>query len=125
MAGVCAAALGPGYTIEKQVVEVSYTQQAPDRVSVRASYQAKNIGTKPLRALDIQPPDSEIIQPQELHVQFLRLNYFRIRRLNIQRTERLRPNIFRLVRRADRHAIRRLLGIAHFNDLFFDRVTGT
>ena len=70
MAGGCAAALGPGYTIEKQVVEVSYTQQAPDRVSVRASYQVKNIGTKPLRALDIQPPDSEIIQPQELHVQW-------------------------------------------------------
>jgi hypothetical protein len=66
----CAAAFGPGYTIEKQRVEVSYTQQAADHVSVRASYQLKNTGTKPLNTLEIQPPDSEIIQPQDLRAEW-------------------------------------------------------
>nr|HEV7953863.1 hypothetical protein [Candidatus Acidoferrales bacterium] len=66
----CTAAFGPGYTVEKQRVEVSYTQQTPDRVSVRASYELKNTGTKPLGVLELQPPDSEIIQPQDLRVEW-------------------------------------------------------
>lgn len=66
----CAAAFGPGYTIEKQRVEVSYTLQAVDHVSVRASYEVKNTGTKPLTTLELQPPDSEIIQPQDLRVEW-------------------------------------------------------
>jgi len=66
----CATAFGPGYTIEKQRVEVSYTTQSPDHVSVRASYEVKNTGTKPLNTLEIQPPDSEIIQPQDLRVEW-------------------------------------------------------
>jgi hypothetical protein len=66
----CTAAFGPGYTIEKQRVEVSYTQQTPDRVSVRTSYELKNTGTRPLSVLELQPPDSAIIPPQDLHVQW-------------------------------------------------------
>jgi hypothetical protein len=66
----CTAAFGPGYTVEKQRVEVSYTQQTPDRVSVRASYELKNTGTRPLSMLELQPPDSEIIQPQDLRVEW-------------------------------------------------------
>jgi hypothetical protein len=70
MAYGCAAAFGPGYTVEKQRVAVTYTQQAPDHVSVQASYSVKNTGTKPLSELEIEPPYSEIIQPQELHVEW-------------------------------------------------------
>ena len=66
----CAAAFGPGYTVEKQRVEVTYTQQAADKVSIRASYDVKNTGTKPLSVLEIQPPYSEIIQPGDLHVEW-------------------------------------------------------
>lgn len=66
----CAAAFGPGYTIEKQRVEVSYTQQSADRVSVRASYELKNTGTKPLNALELQPPESEIVLPRDLRVEW-------------------------------------------------------
>jgi hypothetical protein len=66
----CTAAFGPGYTVEKQRVDVSYSQQTPDRVSVRASYELKNTGTRPLSALELQPPDSEIIQPQDLRVEW-------------------------------------------------------
>ena len=49
---------------------MSYSQQAADRVSVRASYELKNTGTKPLNALELQPPDSEIVQPQDLRVEW-------------------------------------------------------
>ena len=49
---------------------MSYTQQTPDRVSVRASYELKNTGTRPLSVLELQPPDSEIIQPQDLRVEW-------------------------------------------------------
>jgi len=66
----CTAAFGPGYTIEKQHVEVSYAQQIPDRVSVRASYELKNTGTRPLSVVELQPPDSEIIPPQDLRVEW-------------------------------------------------------
>jgi hypothetical protein len=70
MAYGCAAAFGPGYTVEKQRVAVTYSNEAPDRVSVQASYSVKNTGTKPLNVLEIQPPYSEIIQPQEMHVEW-------------------------------------------------------
>jgi hypothetical protein len=70
MASGCTAAFGPGYTIEKQRVDVSYTQQTPDRVSVRASYELKNTGTRPLSTLELQPPDAEIIPPQDLRVEW-------------------------------------------------------
>jgi hypothetical protein len=70
MASGCTAAFGPGYTIEKQRVDVSYTQQTPDRVSVRASYELKNTGTRPLSVLELQPPDSEIVPPRDLRVEW-------------------------------------------------------
>jgi hypothetical protein len=49
---------------------VSYSRQTPDRVSVHASYELKNTGTRPLSVLELQPPDSEIIQPQDLRVEW-------------------------------------------------------
>jgi hypothetical protein len=70
MASGCTAAFGPGYTVEKQRVDVSYTQQTPDHVSVRASYELKNTGTRPLSVVELQPPDAEIIQPQDLRVEW-------------------------------------------------------
>jgi hypothetical protein len=66
----CTAAFGPGYTVEKQRVDVSYSQQTPEHVSVRASYELKNTGTRPLSVLELQPPDSEIILPQDLRVEW-------------------------------------------------------
>lgn len=70
MASGCTAAFGPGYTVENQRVDVSYSQQTPDHVSVRASYELKNTGTRPLNALELQPPDAEIIPPQDLRVEW-------------------------------------------------------
>ncbi len=66
----CAAAFGPGYTIEKQRIEVTYTQQVPDRVFVRASYQLKNTGTKPLEVLDFRPPDPSKFAPRDLQAEW-------------------------------------------------------
>jgi hypothetical protein len=48
--------LGPGYTIEKQRVEVTYAKEKPDRVSVRAWYQLKNTGNAPLSAITVEVP---------------------------------------------------------------------
>ena len=55
----CSVALGPGYTIEKQRVEVSYRLEAPDRVAVRASYQLNNSGTAPLEKIAMDLPRAE------------------------------------------------------------------
>jgi hypothetical protein len=66
----CAAAFGPGYTIEKQRVEVSYTREAENRVSVRASYELKNTGTKPLEVIDFRPPDPLTFEAKDLHMEW-------------------------------------------------------
>lgn len=66
----CAAPFGPGYTVEKQRIVVTYSQQSPDRVSVRASYFLKNNGIRPLDSLELGPPDPEIIQPQAMRVEW-------------------------------------------------------
>jgi hypothetical protein len=70
VASGCAVALGPGYTIEKQQIEVTYTVGAPDRVSIRAWYQLKNTGTRPLEAIDLQLPAGEIYAPNEMGIEW-------------------------------------------------------
>jgi len=52
----CTAPFGPGYTIEKQRIEVTYSLDAPDRVAVRAWYQMKNTGTGSLQAISAEIP---------------------------------------------------------------------
>jgi len=66
----CTTPFGPGYTVEKQRIVVTYSQQSPDRVSVRASYSLKNTGIKPLDSLELGPPNPEIIQPQAMRVEW-------------------------------------------------------
>jgi hypothetical protein len=52
----CSTPWGSGYTIEKQRIEVTYTKEKPDRVSVRAWYQLKNTGKVPLASISIELP---------------------------------------------------------------------
>jgi hypothetical protein len=66
----CAVALGPGYTVEKQQIEVTYTAEAPDRIAVRASYQLENTGTKPLEALDLELPAAETFPAQDTRIEW-------------------------------------------------------
>ena len=56
VAAGCTVPFGPGYIIEKQRIEVTYSQSAPDRVSVRAWYRMKNTGTQPLEEIHFQLP---------------------------------------------------------------------
>jgi hypothetical protein len=66
----CATPFGPGYIVQKQRIVVTYSQQSPDRLSVRASYFLKNNGIRPLDSLELGPPDPEIIQPQAIRVEW-------------------------------------------------------
>ena len=54
--GACAAPLGPGYTIEKQSIDLRYFAGDPPRVKVQARYQLKNTGNRSLSSLDVGLP---------------------------------------------------------------------
>jgi len=55
MAG-CSAALGPGYTIEKQEIRVQFLPQPEPRIRIEADYQLKNTGNQPLDNLQLRLP---------------------------------------------------------------------
>ena len=66
----CAVALGPGYTVEKQQIDVTYTLQAPNQVAIRATYALKNTGTKPLDALQMILPSADEFSPQNIQIEW-------------------------------------------------------
>jgi hypothetical protein len=47
----CAVPLGPGYTIERESLELRYSPQTPGRIHLRADYRLKNSGTRDLGAI--------------------------------------------------------------------------
>ena len=51
--------LGPGYAIERQVVELDYSAQAPDRVHVRVEYRLQNVGDRELTSLRAWLPSEQ------------------------------------------------------------------
>jgi len=55
-AASCAAALGPGYTIEKQEIHVRFVGSAEPRIRIEADYLLKNTGTQPLQELELRLP---------------------------------------------------------------------
>jgi hypothetical protein len=62
VAAGCSGVLGPAYTIEKQRIEVTYSKSAPNRVSVRAWYRMKNIGTPPIEEVHFRLPYKDRIE---------------------------------------------------------------
>jgi hypothetical protein len=52
----CVAPLGPGYTIEKQQVQVQFVPGAEPRIRIAADYQLKNTGNQPLGELKLRLP---------------------------------------------------------------------
>ncbi|MFZ0819472.1 MAG: hypothetical protein WAM91_05340 [Candidatus Acidiferrales bacterium] len=56
VAAGCAPSIAPGYTIEKQRIEVTYSKATPDRVSVRAWYRMRNTGSQPIEEIRFQLP---------------------------------------------------------------------
>ncbi|HXQ97152.1 MAG TPA: hypothetical protein VN774_01815, partial [Candidatus Limnocylindrales bacterium] len=65
------APFGPGYTIEKQRMEVTYSNDAPDHVTVRAWYQMKNTGTQPLDEMSLRLPLNWEFAPRNIHVEWM------------------------------------------------------
>jgi hypothetical protein len=52
----CAASLGPGYTVEKQEIQVSFVEQPEPHVHIVAEYHLKNTGIRELDSLDVHLP---------------------------------------------------------------------
>jgi hypothetical protein len=46
----------PGYTIEKQRIDVTYSKSTPDRISVRTWYKMRNTGTRSLNEIHFHLP---------------------------------------------------------------------
>jgi hypothetical protein len=55
-AASCAAALGPGYTIEKQEIRVRFVSSPEPQIAIEADYQLKNTGNQPLHELELRLP---------------------------------------------------------------------
>jgi hypothetical protein len=55
-AASCVAPLGPGYTIEKQQIQVQFVLVPSPRIRIEADYQLKNTGNQPLSDLEIRLP---------------------------------------------------------------------
>lgn len=52
----CTAALGPGYTIEKQEVRIHFLPDPQPRILLEADYQLRNTGNRPLSSLELRLP---------------------------------------------------------------------
>jgi len=52
----CAAALGPGYTIEKQEIHVQFPSAPDPRIRIEADYRLRNTGNQPLNELELRLP---------------------------------------------------------------------
>jgi hypothetical protein len=52
----CAAALGPGYTIDKQEIRVEFSPSPEPRIHVDAAYKLRNDGNQPLSSLELRLP---------------------------------------------------------------------
>jgi len=52
----CVAPLGPGYTIEKQQIQVHFVAEPEPRIRIEADYFLKNTGNQPLDGLELRLP---------------------------------------------------------------------
>jgi hypothetical protein len=59
VAAGCTAALGPGYTVERQHLEVAFVAAPQPHVSVRATWRVKNTGNRALSAVELRVPDAK------------------------------------------------------------------
>ena len=64
MVGGCALALGPGYTIQKQNLELRFIPSPQPHLAVHGAYQLVNSGNQPLEAISISLPPTEAFHRQ-------------------------------------------------------------
>jgi hypothetical protein len=68
-AASCVAPLGPGYTIERQRIEITFTSAPQPHVRVRAAWRLKNTGTQPLTTLEVFLPEALRRERSGLHIE--------------------------------------------------------
>ena len=66
----CAAALGPGYSIEKQELRVQFVPAAEPMILVDATYQLRNSGNQPLSSLELRLPGRRRFQYSDPHIEW-------------------------------------------------------
>jgi hypothetical protein len=64
----CAVPLGPGYHIEKETVELRFTNQPQPRLHFDGHYRLKNVGNAPLASLDVTVPEKDALARQNLRI---------------------------------------------------------
>jgi hypothetical protein len=60
VAAGCTAPLGPGYTVERQRIEVAFVSAPQPHVEVRATWRVKNTGDRALSAVELRLPDAKL-----------------------------------------------------------------
>ena len=55
-AAACTAAFGPGYTIEKQEMEVRFTADPQPVIHIDSVYRLRNDGNRPLSSIELRLP---------------------------------------------------------------------
>jgi len=66
----CAASFGPGYTIDKQDIDVHFEPGPPARISIKSNYELTNTGTKPLSVLELRLPGKRRFQAENVKVEW-------------------------------------------------------
>jgi hypothetical protein len=70
IAGGCAASLGPGYTIEKQNIDVHFEPGPPPHISIKTEYQLRNTGTRELSLLELRLPAKRRFKSENVTIEW-------------------------------------------------------
>jgi hypothetical protein len=69
-AAACAAALGPGYTIDKQEIHVRFMAEPHPSIQMEAEYWLRNTGNRPLTAIDLRLPGRRRFHFNDPHIEW-------------------------------------------------------
>jgi hypothetical protein len=69
-AASCAAAFGPGYTIDKQEVRVHFGAVQQPNIRVEAEYRLRNTGNQPLTLVEVRLPSRRRFHLSDLHAEW-------------------------------------------------------
>ncbi|MGA2482257.1 MAG: hypothetical protein ABSF92_03980 [Candidatus Acidiferrales bacterium] len=67
-ASSCAVPLGPGYSIEKQTVDVRFVPAPETRIEFSADYQLRNTGNQPLSAFELRLPPERRLRVESVSI---------------------------------------------------------
>lgn len=70
IAGGCAASFGPGYTVDKQNIDVHFEPGPPPHISIKTEYQLKNTGTRALSILELRLPGRRRFKTENVTIEW-------------------------------------------------------